>query len=116
MTSARVKYDQLLRTYRLPKRHAPFSQSIFDSGRLHLAGIPSGIDHPIMEHGQIRPTSIAHGISSRSLPLLRLDFNPAVHWYHKLRLRRNRLRVHLPAVPWLRIPPSALVRPSTDLS
>lgn len=83
---------------------------------MHFIDIPSRLHHPVMEHGQIRPASIAHGIGCGSLPLLRFDFSLAVHWYHKLRLCRDCLCVHLPAIPRLRISPGPLVSLPTDLS
>lgn len=67
-----------------------------------------------MEHGPIWPASITHGLGRRPVLLFRHDSHPTVHWYHKLRLRRNRLRFYLPAVPWLRIPPGALVSQSIN--
>lgn len=50
---SRFKYDQLLRTDRLPERHASLPQPVPDSWWLHLSRVPRGVHHPFVEHGQI---------------------------------------------------------------
>lgn len=113
LTPFRLKYDKLLRPCGVRIDDAPFSQPVPDSGWLHLTNVPSWVNNPLVEHGQVRPTIIVDVLRCRTLSVLCNGSDSPFDWYYFLCICRYCIRFSLPSLPRHWISTSSMVISTT---
>lgn len=103
--------NRLLRTYCLHKRNGLGSKPIFNPWWLHFSYLSCRILCPIMDCGQIWASSLAHVFHNRNLRMLCAHCRSFVHGNKTSCLRSNCIRVHLPNIPWDRLPTNPVILP-----
>lgn len=85
------------------------SQSILNPWWLHLSRVPCWLDYPLVEHGQVRPSGLTHGLCRRPLFLFRDDCYSIINRHYLLCICSYRVRFYFPVVPRHRLSASSLV-------
>jgi hypothetical protein len=62
------------------ERNELIPQSVPGSWRLHLSCLSGWLSHSLVEHGQVRSSSVTHVLRRWSLLLFCHDCDPSIHW------------------------------------